>query len=332
MRRLAAVWGVLLACGPSAPAPGARTFVPGPSCKVLGSAFGAATLGDQVVVSEFELDRVAQLRLSDCTEQRHWDVPGGPRAVSRFKQDFLAVAGSRGLTLARLTGGISTLDLSPAPNALLVADGQIFATTGATSDDARVVQVTEQREKLNLDAELPLTGASALALAGPDLVAARYAERKVTVLDRPNGRLAAGPELPSCSEPFAVTAYQPTGGAPYTVVTTCRTGGLSVLSPTDAGYEVHLLARDGTLYDTVAVDLDLDGRIDLAGVDPFAHRLVFWWGAADGGFEPPVERATDRGPILLRTFDFDTDGRPELLVLAFADRSVTVYRNEGTSR
>ena len=156
MRRLAAVCGALLACGPPAPAPGARTFVKGPSCKVLGSAFGAAILGDQVVVSEFELDRLAQLRLSDCTEQRHWDVPGGPRAVSRFKQDFLAVASSRGLTLAGLTGATSTLEISPAPNGLLAADDQLFATTGATSDDARVVQVTERFEKLSLFTELRL--------------------------------------------------------------------------------------------------------------------------------------------------------------------------------
>ncbi len=339
-------FGLLLGCSPAPSHP--RAFKAGSSCPFPGSGFGAVTLGADVVVSLFELDALRQLRMSDCAEQKRWAVDPGPRALivlgGKPAQLAAAASGATALTLASLGGASTSLGTTSTPFALagadLDGDGQqeLIGTLGTTAADAGVGVWRAENGALGQLQELPLTGASALAAADldgdgdVDVAAARTTEHRVTLLDNAGGKLTLGQDLEVCDEPFSVTSAS-LGHARPSLVVTCRTGGLELLHPAARGYTHQRLARTGTLYETVAGDFDLDGLPDLASVDPFGHRLVLWWGKSGGQFEAPDEVATGRGPILLRTFDSDIDGGLDLLVLAFQDRTVTVFRNApGASR
>lgn len=325
---------LLVAC--SAPPKTTRGFRATASCTFTGSVFGAVPFGGDVVLSLYELDAIQQLRLSDCSEQRRWKVSAGPRALIGLNGGY-ASASAAALSFAFLDGGSSAVPTTLAPSSVLAADldgdgiQELIATLGATASEARV-SVTRAQTSTQ---ELAVIGASALASADldgdgdADILVARTTEHRLTVLTNAAGTLTASAELSVCDEPFAVTTVR-IGAELPTIVVTCRTGGLELLRPADGGYAHQPLARAGTLYQTVIADFDVDGQLDLASVDPFAHKLVVWWGKAPGAFEAPVEFATGLGPILLRPLDFDTDGRPDLLVLAFQDRSVTVFRSEGT--
>jgi|GEM_PF-3027874 len=304
-----------------------------------GAAFGAVTSGSDVVLSLFELDALQQLKLSTCTEVRRWDVAPGPRALVGLADGF-ATGTSSAFTFVGRDGGASTVPTTPAPTALAAADldadgkPELIATLGATAAEATVIVL---RAGIRAQ-EFPITAASAVASADLDgdsdldLVVARTTEHQLTLLTNTAGTLTRGQDLAVCEEPFAITTLRLATALP-TIVVTCRTGGLELLRPDGAGGYVHQkLPRTGTLYDTAVADFDLDGNLDLASVDPFDHRLVFWWGKAGNLFEDPIEQATSLGPILLRAFEFDRGARPELLVLAFQDRSVTVFRHEETPR
>lgn len=328
---------VLAACRPPASSP--RAFEAGSSCPFLGSSFGAVTVGGDVVLSLFELDTLQRLRLSDCAEQQRWAVGPGPRALTALGSGFVT-ATSTGLTLGPASGSSSSLTTAPGATALLTADldrdgaPDLIATHGSTAADARVrvfavdAGALVQTQELLLDAAAALASVDVDGDSDLDVVVARTGDHLLTVLENSGGTLTRGQDVPVCDEPFAVTAL-PGPGLP-TLVVTCRTGGLELLRATAGSYARQPLARDGTLYQTLALDLDLDGFVDLASVDPFAHRLVLWWGKGSGAFEPPVELVTPRGPILLRALNLDSHNPPALLVLAFQDRSVTVFRPRDT--
>ncbi len=332
--RLGLLCVVLGACSPPAGSP--RTFIAGPSCPLTGAVFGAVPLGSDVVLSLFELDALQQLQLSDCSQQKRWDTAPGPRALISLGPGF-ASASSNALNFSPLNGGATSLSTTPGPSSLLAtdldADGnpELVATLGATAAEAKVVVLRLTQGTLGVIQELPLTASAALAsvdLDGDsdlDVLVARTNENRLTVLENVAGSLVAGADIPVCDEPFALTPVQTPGALPMLVVT-CRTGGLELLRQVNGAWTHQKLPRAGTLYETVVADFDRDGWLDFASVDPFAHRLVLWWGKSSGQFDPPAEFPTPRGPILLRAFNFDRDARPDLLVLAFQDRSVTVFR------
>ncbi len=339
-RRLLALLYLLAACSPG-PAP-VRSLRAAATCPIFGAVFGAVPDGHDAVLSLFEADTLQTMRLSDCTETARRNVPGGPRALVRL-DGALASASTGSLDVSLPGGGTASAALSLVAGALHAADldsdgaQELLATLGSTAAEARLAVYRRTGSTLASVQELAISGASSLASADLDgdgdldVLVARATDDRLTVLENRGGSLAPLAEHEVCNEPFAVTTVQLPNEPPSPLVT-CRTGGLELLRPRDGGYERRALPRAGTLYETAAADFDGDGKLDLASVDPFGHQLVTWWGRSPGEWESPVELAMARGPILLRTFDFDTNSTPDILVIAFQDRSVTVFHNEGISR
>ena len=345
-RRGRLLWALALlsGCGPSALP---RSFKAAATCPLNATAFGVDVLGSDAVVSLFDRNSLRRIKLSDCSTVSEWQVGAGPKAVVALGTSPVelaaAASGISALSLASADGTSTSVLTTPVPLGLLGADldgdgvPELIATLGASAAEARVGVWRASGGGWVATANLPVTGASALASADLDGdqdldgVVAQTTEGTLTILTNQAGTLTAGAPIPVCAEPFSITATKLDHPLPSLVVT-CRTGGLELLHPTGGGYSRQPLRRDGTLYQTVVADFDRDGRSDLVSIDPFANRLVVWWGRQSGGFDGPDELGVGGGPILLRTLDFDMDGQPDLLVLAFQDRTLTVFRNTGATR
>lgn len=84
-------------------------------------------------------------------------------------------------------------------------------------------------------------------------------------------------------------------------------------------------------YDIAAVDLDGDGRLDLALLDRIGEMLVYMQ-ESDGSFAVPVPYALGDGPEAFASGDFDGDGELDFLVAngSGADVATLLGRGDGT--
>jgi hypothetical protein len=129
---------------------------------------------------------------------------------------------------------------------------------------------------------------------------------------RPTGR------APVCRTPRAAAMLD------ERIAVACH-GGLALVRPETR--QVELVPYDGNVYDLVAGDFDRDGSTDLAAVDLAHDAVVLWRGRAEEGLGVPSLRPVGRDPVALVATDLGADGDLDLVVSAFATRTVDVLEN-----
>jgi hypothetical protein len=96
--------------------------------------------------------------------------------------------------------------------------------------------------------------------------------------------------------------------------------------------------RDGALYEhgdtptSLAVaDLNRDGTLDLAVSNggPMSSAVSIWLGKGDGTFAEPADYRTGKRPLVVGFADFNSDGRPDLLVINGEMDTVTTFLGNG---
>jgi hypothetical protein len=80
----------------------------------------------------------------------------------------------------------------------------------------------------------------------------------------------------------------------------------------------------------VKVDLDLDGRVDIANCSRFSRLLQLLRNTGSGGFETPYVDAMPDGPSCMVLEDLDRDGKKDVIAGNFVARTVSVRRGTGT--
>lgn len=152
---------------------------------------------------------------------------------------------------------------------------------------------------------------------------------RVVVLENVEGALRERRALEVCEAPAAAHLAPARGADAPRAAVACRSGGLDVIRDPagDGTPSREHLGYGGELSDVVAADWNVDGSMDLAGVDPFGHRVVIWFGRPDGTWAGPYEHPAGLGPVALVSVDVDDDGDFDLLVLAFATRTLEVLPN-----
>lgn len=93
-----------------------------------------------------------------------------------------------------------------------------------------------------------------------------------------------------------------------------------------ANVELSQAARPRTL---AALDVDMDGDIDLATANNFGNSIGLLINDGAGGFTHIVDIPAGNQPGSLHTADLNGDGWPDLAVTTRADDMVTVYLNDG---
>jgi hypothetical protein len=119
------------------------------------------------------------------------------------------------------------------------------------------------------------------------------------------------------------------------VVLTQDSGSVLVFTTTAAGVLgiQDTITLGGQLRRGTLVDLDGDGRLDLAVVDNAGNRILVMLGKGDGTFGTPRELPTGAGPAALASGDLDGDGVVDLAASIFGPPGeVTVFlgRGDGT--
>jgi len=85
---------------------------------------------------------------------------------------------------------------------------------------------------------------------------------------------------------------------------------------------IRLDQESGT-SDLIADDFNQDGKIDLAVGGPQAQDVRVLISHGDGSFEPPAGYSVLGSLVSLASADFSNDGKPDLLLVTYADGSVT---------
>ncbi len=89
------------------------------------------------------------------------------------------------------------------------------------------------------------------------------------------------------------------------------------------------LAGGGQPFAVVAVDLNRDGRVDLAFTNPGVSRISIYLGRGDGTFEPPSHFATGGRPRGIVAADLNGDGVLDLAVAATGQSAAFVHLGAG---
>jgi hypothetical protein len=116
------------------------------------------------------------------------------------------------------------------------------------------------------------------------------------------------------------------------VVLTQDSGNVLVFKTTNAGMlAIHgTITVEGKLRRGTLVDLNGDGRLDLAVVDNAGDRIVVMPGNGDGTFGTPQELPTGTGPAAIASGDFNGDGVVDLAATVFGPPGiVTVFLGRG---
>lgn len=113
------------------------------------------------------------------------------------------------------------------------------------------------------------------------------------------------------------------------IAVACRDGLALVRVSRDAASadEVTRVPYDGNAYDLAAGDFDGDGHDDLAAVDLDHDAVALWRGRADGDLDPPTLHPVGADPVALVAADLGGDGDLDLVVAAYATRTVDVLEN-----
>ncbi|MGB7208367.1 MAG: VCBS repeat-containing protein [Pyrinomonadaceae bacterium] len=86
-------------------------------------------------------------------------------------------------------------------------------------------------------------------------------------------------------------------------------------------------------YSVRVADLNNDGKPDFVAPDSFARKVVTFTGFGDGTFERRIiDLPTNPGtPTLVRTGDFNGDGKTDLIAMSNASRNFSILLNDGNN-
>ncbi|MBI2896639.1 MAG: VCBS repeat-containing protein [Deltaproteobacteria bacterium] len=129
------------------------------------------------------------------------------------------------------------------------------------------------------------------------------------------GRLTEAGRIEVCEAPRAAAM------AGDRIAVACQ-GGLGLVR----GEAVETIPIDGNLYDVVAGDFDADGSPDVAAVDMTNDAVLVF--LAGSGRASPIEVPVGLDPVALVASDLGGDGDVDLIVSAFATRTVDVLEND----
>lgn len=239
---------------------------------------------------------------------------------------------------------LATEELAAPPKHVCGADldgderQELVVTVGLAGDGADVAVEVWRWTGVDLEAvgaPWPLDGAFATVTGDldddgdPDVIAILQQSDEVAwALNDGAGALTPAGRAGVCRVPRAATLLD------GRVAVACR-DGLALVRTVDG--DVTLVPYDGTAYDLVAGDFDGDGRDDLAAVDVTHDAVALFRGRDDGGLSAPTLRPVGDDPVALVAADLGADGDLDLVVSAFATRTVDVLENlldpdERTSR
>jgi len=179
--------------------------------------------------------------------------------------------------------------------------------------------------------------------ARPEIAVACFQSRNVHVLHNqgagafgPLGVLSVGASL----RPDGLAALDCNGdGALDLAVATQSTAGSSTAGSASvflrAGQGFAPLASYGLgangAGDLAALDLDLDGELDLAVLAPIAAQLALLPGVGDGSFQGAQLLPVGAGPKRVLLADYDVTGSPDLIVSSADSHTLTLYASSEQS-
>ncbi len=117
---------------------------------------------------------------------------------------------------------------------------------------------------------------------------------------------------------------------------------VSVLKNTSVGGSISfapriILAAPGKLSDIQSVDLDGDGKLDIAVTSTSSNQIALYKNVGVSGiidlttFAPAVTYVTLTSPAGIATGDLNGDGRPDIVVADAAPSRISVFRNTSTT-
>ena len=164
------------------------------------------------------------------------------------------------------------------------------------------------------------------------IAVANNASDSVTLLHgTPTGAFVDGGTCGKTLAPSAVTAGDLNGDGQLDLVVA---NSLVV----DGGSTVSVLVNKGNgtfatrvLYPVsagpraiAAVDLNGDGKLDLAVANAESNSVSVLLGDGDAGFAAPVDHATGLKPTSIAAADLNGDGRPDLVITNSGDDTLTI--------
>jgi hypothetical protein len=166
---------------------------------------------------------------------------------------------------------------------------------------------------------------AAVACSGSDQVAIFFGTA--------DGRFIAGPRYPVHKTPVSIASGDLNADRHPDLVVALRNDKVKVLLGTADGTFQHgvVYEHGDTPTSLEMADLNHDGMLDLAVSNggPMSSAVSVWLGKGDGSFQDPTDYRTGKRPLVVRFADFNSDDRPDLLVINGEMDTFTTFLGNG---
>jgi hypothetical protein len=166
---------------------------------------------------------------------------------------------------------------------------------------------------------------AAVACSGSDQVAIFFGTA--------DGRFTEGPRYPVHKTPVSIAGGDLNADRHPDLVVALRNDKVKVLLGTADGTFQHgaVYEHGDTPTSLALTDLNHDGLLDLAVSNggPMSSAVSVWLGKGDGSFQEPTDYRTGKRPLVVRFADFNSDDRPDLLVINGEMDTFTTFLGNG---
>ncbi|MFO0613734.1 MAG: VCBS repeat-containing protein [Polyangiaceae bacterium] len=278
------------------------------------------------------------------------DVGIGPRSVAtctRGAERVIVTADTTGSSLTVLSDRsgafalAATLAWPGIPRSVRCLDAPaggdvtLVVAEGVGEEDGRVVVLTVAPDGSFAEraarADPGVSVAEPLALLADGTIEIAAIETRYGTVStfEAGGRDDATRVFAPCADPSSAALADIDGIDPLDLVVACHDGTLAIITDRTApSPKVRPIPVGGDFYALVALDLNADGRADLAMADEANHRAVVLMGLGGGAFAEPSPHPVPRGPVDLHAGDLDADGDPDLVVLSYEEPSLGWLLND----